>query len=123
MHLPLLWKFRLLRALHAKGNTANRQVLAVQARLEGGEARFNPLNTTEPWPHSWSYNSVGVRDYATAADGIAATAATFTNGLYWGIVNDLRSGKFTARQIIERNAAEYDKWGGPGYSTKLLALL
>lgn len=123
MHLPLLWKFRLLRALHARGVSENRIVLGAQARLEGGTARYNPLNTTEPWPGATDYNSVGVKNYPNGAAGIAATAKTFTNGYYNGIVADLRKGDLSARAIVQRNAAEYDKWGGPGYSTKLLALL
>lgn len=123
MHLPILWRFRLLRALHAKGSSENRRALGVQQRLEGGNARYNPLNTTEPWPGAWNYNAVGVKNYPSGAAGIAATAATFTNGLYWGIVKDFRAGTKTARQIITDNAAEYDKWGGAGYAQKLLGLL
>lgn len=110
-HLPLLWRFRLLRAIHAKGVVENRKLLGAWARAEGGSARWNPLNTTEPWPGSWNYNSAGVKDYRTGADGIAATAATLTNGFYWSIVHDLRAGKKSARQIVTDNAAEFDKWG------------
>src|SRR5207244_3664875 len=65
MHYPLLWRFRLLRALRAKGSWQNRKLLGAQARAEGGNARFNPLNTTEPWPLSWPYNIAGVRNYRT----------------------------------------------------------
>ena len=121
MHLPLLWKFRLLRALRAKGNAANRQVLAAQAKVEGGNARFNPCNTTEPWPGSWDYNSAHVKNYATGQDGIRATAATFTNGHYDGIVKDFRAGTKSARQIITDNASEWDTWGTG--AAKMLAVL
>jgi hypothetical protein len=111
LHLPILWKFRLLRAIHAKGVSENRRLLDAWARAEGGKARFNPLNTTEPWPHAWNYNSAGVKDYRTGQDGIWATAATLTNGLYWGLVNDLRKGDLKAKDIATRNAKELDKWG------------
>ena len=111
MHTPFLFKFRLLAAIHAKGNLENRRALAAQAKAEGGTASNNPLNTTEPWPGSTDYNSVGVKNYPSGAAGIAATAATLVNGNYNGIVADLRSGKYTARQIVERNALEYDVWG------------
>lgn len=121
MHLPILWKFRLLRALKAKGSRENRRVLAAQARAEGGTARNNPLNTTEPWPRATLYNSAGVRNYRTGSDGIAATATTFLNGHYPGIVADLRAGTFTARQIVTRNAQEYDTWGTG--ASRILALL
>jgi hypothetical protein len=110
-HLPRLWRFRVLRAIHANGSNDNRRLLAAWARAEGGAAWNNPLNTEEPWPRSWLYNPDGVRDYATAADGIAATAATLTNGHYNGIVRDLRAGTKPAAQIVRDNAAEFDTWG------------
>ncbi len=121
MHFPLLWKFRLLRALRAKGNLANRQVLAAQARVEGGNARFNPCNTTEPWPSSWPYNSAGVQNYRTGTDGIRATAATFANGYYDGILHDFREGTKNAHEIVADNAPEWDKWGTG--AAKMLAVL
>lgn len=126
MHLPLMWKFRLLRALRAKGNAANRQVLAAQAKVEGGNARFNPCNTTEPWPGSWPYNYTKagkplVRNYATGQDGIRATAATFANGNYNGILDDFREGDKTAKQIITDNASEWDTWGTG--AAKMLSVL
>lgn len=121
MHYPTLWRFRLLRAIHAKGAWQNRRLLAAWAKAEGGTAHYNPLNTTEPWPGSWNYNSAGVKDYRTGADGIAATAATLTNGRYNGIVHDLRMGEKKARQIVTDNAAEFDTWGT--HASHILPLL
>lgn len=128
-HLPLLWKFRLLRAIHARGTSENRRLLDAWAKAEGGTADYNPLNTTQPWPGATPYNwhVVGgkrvplVLNYPTAAAGIAATAATLVNGHYPGIVRDLRAGKLTARQIASRNLAELDTWGTGG--AHVLALL
>lgn len=111
MHLPLLWKFRVLKGIKAKGAKENRRVLHAQQIAEGGTADNNPLNTTEPWAGATNYNSVGVKNYRTGADGINATVATLLNGHYTGIVNDLREGKLTAEMIVKRNAAEYDTWG------------
>lgn len=111
MHLPYLWRFRLLRAIRAKGGSENRRLLGAWARAEGGTARYNPLNTTEPWPHATIYNSAGVRNYRTGADGIQATAVTLLNGHYPGIVHDLRDGTRTARAIVQAHAAEFDTWG------------
>lgn len=121
MHFPILWRFRLLRAIHAKGNWSNRKLLGAWARAEGGTAKYNPLNTTEPWPGATDYNTVHVRNYPTGAAGIAATAATMVNGHYDGIVKDLRAGKKSARQMVTDNAAEYDVWGTG--SAHILALL
>jgi hypothetical protein len=111
MHLPLLWRFRLLRALHAKGSAENRKLLGAWARAEGGTARNNPLNTTQPWKGATDYNSQHVKNYRTGGDGIAATMTTLTNGRYPGIVNALRLGHMTARQIVTSYAAEFDTWG------------
>lgn len=110
-HFPLLWKFRLLRLVHAKGCAANRQVLAAWAQAEGGTARYNPLNTTQPWPGSTYYNAARVRNYPSAAAGLAATAATLTNGLYDGLVRDLRAGRKSARQLVLDNAGAFNTWG------------
>lgn len=120
-HLPRLWKFRVLRAIHARGVKANRELLDAWQRAEGGSARWNPLNTTEPWPGATSYNSANVRNYATAGDGIAATAATLGNGFYDGIVRDLQAGRKSAVQIVSDNAHEFDLWG-TGASHVLAAL-
>src|SRR5215469_3451717 len=103
MHYPLLWRFRLLRAVHAKGVVQNRRFLKAWATCEGGKAAYNPLNTTELWPGSTDYNMVGVKNYPNGAARIAATAATLVNGHYDGIVSDLRAGKWTALEIAERN--------------------
>ncbi len=111
MHLPVLWKFRLLRALHAKGDTANRQVLGAWAKAEGGTAKYNPMNDTEGWPGATDYNSAGVKNYPSGAAGIAATARTLVNGRYDGVVSDLRAGKKSAKQIVTDRRAEIQTWG------------
>ena len=123
MHFPLMWKFRLLRTIKASGYWQSRKLLKAWAKAEGGTARFNPLNTTQPWPGSTDYNSVHVKNYPTGAAGISATATTLVNGHYDGIVRDLRreQGHFTARQIVVRNSSEFDTWGTG--ASHILALL
>ena len=110
-HYPLLWKFRLLRAIHAKGGIQNRRLLAAWGRAEGGTALYNPLNTTQEWPGAGTYNKVGVKDYPSGAAGIAATAATLVNGHYDGLVADLRAGRKSAVQMVSDNRAEIQTWG------------
>lgn len=52
----------------------------------------NPLNTTEPgYGSTGTVNTAGVRVYPTAADGVAATAATLLNGYYPLLVQGLRT--------------------------------
>ncbi len=110
-HLPALWRFRLLAAIHARGTWQNRRLLNAWARAEGGNAGYNPLNSTTWWPGATDYNSIPVRNYPSGAAGIAATAATLSNGFYNGIVADLRKGEQTAEMIVRRNAHEFDVWG------------
>ena len=116
-----MWRFRLLRATRAGGYWQNRRLLGAWARAEGGVANYNPLNTTEPWPEATDYNSAGVKNYPTGAAGIAATAATLTNGRYPGILRDLRAGVLKAEAIVTRNASEFDTWGTG--ATSILAVL
>jgi hypothetical protein len=43
--------------------------------LAAGGAKNNLLDTERRWPGSSNFNSAGVQNYATQADGIAATVA------------------------------------------------
>lgn len=106
-----MWRYRLEKALHAKGGGQNHVLLHAWQKAEGGTARYNPLNTTEPWRGASDYNSDHVKNYRTGGDGIAATAATLLNGRYPGIVHDMRTGTKPARQIVQDHAAEFDTWG------------
>lgn len=110
-HLPFMWKFRLLRAIHARGVKQNRRLLDAWARAEGGTARFNPLNTTQPWPGATDYNSVHVKNYPSGSAGVTATAATLTNGHYDGLCADLRQGAKTAERIVADRRDEIHTWG------------
>lgn len=95
-----------------------------QARCEDTDAKNNPLATTEPWPKAKDYNSAGVKNYATFADGIAATIATIdprpTGGIdYYPIL------RFTCAagviQEIHRNdlAREIDSWGTHDFANEI----
>jgi hypothetical protein len=110
-HIPYLWRYRLLRDLRAKQRRPNYRLLHAWREAEGGTACFNPLNTTEPMPGATDYNSVGVKNYTSGAQGISATYLTLVNGHYDGIVHDMRGGSLSALEIVQRNAAEFDTWG------------
>jgi len=75
-------------------------------------AANNPLNTTQKMSGSTDYNSVGVQNYPSALEGIAATAATLLNGNYGDVVAALRSGK----GLCGRSFAGLSTWSGGGYS-------
>jgi len=53
-------------------------------------AAWNPWDTTEPWAGATDFNSVGVKNYLSAADGIAATRATLLAGRYDDAVVQMR---------------------------------
>lgn len=107
-----LWRFRLAVAGRFGYHREVFKVWAAQAQAEGGQARFNPWNTTEPWKGATDYNVAGVKNYPTARAGIAATLATLRNGHYNGMCRDYRHpGRLTARQIVERNRSEFGTWG------------
>lgn len=110
-HLPPNWEQRLLAVLGAPMGYSGGTLLKAWATAEGGSADWNPLNTTYELPGTSDYNADGVKNYAKPIDGICATALTLDNGDYPGIVGDLQGGGFSAQQIVERNAAEFDKWG------------
>jgi cell wall-associated NlpC family hydrolase len=80
-------------------------------QAEGGNASFNPFNTTQPAGGAGSYNSVGVRNYLNPQQGTQATIQTLQNGRYGSIINDLRSGAPGGRFAADVGASP---WGTSG---------
>src|SRR3954470_5529090 len=136
-HLPPDWQARLLTLLAAKVNTENERLLTAWARVEGGDAVENPLNTTYGLAGSTQYNDIGVRNFRSSSDprpveGISATGITLAakdrmaDGTlklrYGGILSDLQSGTKTAEQIVNDRNADFLKWSGgnPEYVNLLL---
>lgn len=59
-------------------------------------ARYNLLNTTQPMPGATDFNSVGVKNYTSYAQGIQANQLTVQNGRYGYLsqalfTNDIKS--------------------------------
>lgn len=102
------WQPALLKLLGMPMTRQNLQFLTAWQGHEGGGAAFNPLNTTQHMPGASDYNSVGVRNYPTAAVGLAATARTLRNGYYPGIMAALKSGNPTWNA---RLGANLNTWG------------
>lgn len=113
----------LLKAIDAPNTLRNRQALVSWQRAEGSEARFNPLATTQEWAGSSNFNSVGVKNYASLEDGIAATAKTLNYGAdrglygYKPIRRRLRKGRW-AYWILR--AVELSAWGTGGLALRCL---
>jgi hypothetical protein len=78
-------------------------------------AKNNPLNTTQESPGATAYNSAGVRNYTSPANGIIATVQTLENGNYPAIVSALRSGSGLAGSGPWNS--ELSTWSGGGYSS------
>lgn len=76
-------------------------------------AADNPMASTMPEPGATIYNSAGVRNYASASQGAAATAATLANGHYPLITAALRSGRGLCGN--PSLAGEFLTWSGGGY--------
>jgi hypothetical protein len=77
-------------------------------------AAWNPMASTLQMPGSTIYNSAGVQNYASAAEGAQATALTLADGYYPLIAADLRSGRGLCGNAAI--AAELLTWSGNGYS-------
>ena len=103
MALPAGWQRIILRRLGAPPTPENLRFLNAWHAAEGGgdknAANFNPLNTTQGARGAGSINSVGVKSYRNAMQGLTATVQTLLNGHYDHIVQDLRSGRASAAQL------------------------
>lgn len=114
----------ILQGLGAPRTATNLRILAAWMGYEHGwqadpMAYNNPMNTTLSAPGASDFNSVGVKKYPTAAEGIQATVNTLTNGDYPVLVKALQSGDanlFFSQQGLH----ELDTWGGSsGYGSEL----
>lgn len=107
----------LCRAIGARFTGQNDLYLRAWAQSEGSEAQFNPFATTQPWPGDTRFNSVGVRNYATWQDGVAATAKTLLNGRYDNIVAALRRG---TNAVTTAEALRLSPWGTGALTKQVL---
>ncbi len=88
-------------------------------RYEGGTAAYNPLNTTWKMPGSTDYNSAGVQNYVSAAQGAEATARTLKDGYYPHVLAALQSGspcEYTDRAGLVNDITT---WGTTGFADRL----
>jgi hypothetical protein len=112
------WIKAFLTAIGAPQTTANINSLAAWMRREFSgwppSAKNNPFATTQSMPGSTQFNSVGVQNYASAADGVSANAQTITNGRYPTIVSALKAGTGICGGGF---ASEFSTWSGGGYSS------
>jgi hypothetical protein len=100
--------------------SANRlRFMRAWRQAEGAEATWNPWNTTWSRGRASRYNSVGVGNYATRADGLAASAGTLRLRYY----TDLRArlARDDAPELVALSP-DLRTWGtGAGVSRVLAA--
>ena len=117
------WVRAFLRGIGAPESKRNLYAIVSWIQAEGGNARFNPLNTTHSAPGAVAYNSVGVKSYPTAEIGLQATIET----LEYGAERDLY-GYRPIKRNLKRNrragktlrAVENSEWGTGGLALRVL---
>lgn len=114
-YTPRSWAAALLSSGGWPQTGCNLAAVTAWEAAEGGHwsntARFNPLDTTQREPGSWSMNSVGVQAYPSWPEGFAATLTTLRNGRYGAILAALSAGD-NAQAVASAVAAS--PWGtGP----------
>jgi hypothetical protein len=111
------WAKDFLHAVGAPYSDANLHAVVSWMRAEGSNARYNPLCTTQDWPKATDFNWVGVKNYDSYYDGVAATAKTLNYGAdhdlygYHRIRRNLRN---SARAKRTLRAVENSTWGTGG---------
>lgn len=116
----------LLRELRLEPTKRRLWALLAWMQAEGGNARFNPLNTTLEMPGATNYNSVGVKEYVDLRQGVIATAKTLNDGARRNLFGyrPIRRGfvkNFWASRVLL--AVERSKWGTGGLALLCLPLV
>jgi hypothetical protein len=115
---PTRWAHDFLERLGMPVTSENVRAVVAWQRAEGTAARFNPLATTQGgFAGATKFNSVGVKNYATYDDGIAANIKAITNGRYENVLAALRHGDSA---IAVARAIKDSPWGSGDLVLKIL---
>jgi peptidoglycan hydrolase-like protein with peptidoglycan-binding domain len=104
-----------LHAISAPVTPTTLGLLRAWQHCEGGNATFNPFNTTMTDHGASDYNDVGVKNYPSEAIGIHATAATLGLHYYEGIRVALRE----QNAHLFGDAVDNSPWGTRGVASYL----
>lgn len=77
---------KLAEKLNIPDSIALHTLAANWAHWEYSAAANNPFDTEQGYIGATDYNSVGVKNYQSVDDGVAATVETMTNGLYPNLI-------------------------------------
>lgn len=107
---PVIWAEDFCRIAAFPLTEPNLQVVYSWEYAEsgGGGGLWNPLNTTEPWPGATDDNSVGVKNYASRADGLGATATVIHQHYYTAVVASFLNG---SSALATKWLIEASPWG------------
>lgn len=114
---PVQWSRDFLEALGMPVTPENMRAMNAWQQAEGTRARFNPLATTQNWDGATQFNSVGVKNFASYDDGLAANLKVINNGRYGNILAALRKGT-SAMEVAE--AIKSSPWGSGDLVAKIL---
>ena len=90
---PVQWAKDFLTRLGAPITASNVQAITAWETAEGTKAAYNPLATTQGgYAGETTFNSVGVKNYASYQDGLDANVQVINNGLYTNILAALHQG-------------------------------
>jgi hypothetical protein len=107
----------ILKGVGAPITDENMKFMYAWRQAEGGKAKNNPFNTTQPKTNSTFYNCLkkgisgcqsGVRNYMSSRDGIDATIRTLQNGRYRNILDALKKGTSAEQTAMALKASP---WG------------
>jgi uncharacterized coiled-coil protein SlyX len=105
------WADMLLRILGAPTCRQNQVLVVAWQVQEFTQAAWNPLATTHRMPGSTSFNSVGVQNYVSLAQGLQATKETIEHGWsvygYGAVVTSLRA---CANALTTAHAIAASSW-------------
>ena len=106
---PVQWAKDFLNRLGAPITASNVQAITAWEKAEGTKAAYNPLATTQGgYAGETTFNSVGVKNYASYQDGLDANVQVINNGLYTNILAALQQG--TSAQAVAQAVAN-SPWG------------
>jgi hypothetical protein len=116
---PAQWARDFLSALNMPLTSENQRAVVAWQQAEGTRAAFNPLATTQGgFEGTTNLNSVGVKNYASYADGIAANVKAITNGRYENVLTALSRGD--SAEAVARAIAD-GPWGSGEGVLRVLA--
>jgi hypothetical protein len=116
---PVQWAKDFLTRLNAPITASNVRAITAWEQAEGTAAAYNPLATTQSgYAGETRFNSVGVKNYSSYADGLDANVKAITNGLYGNILGALQQGN-DADAVARAIAGS--RWGTGGLVEKILS--